>query len=95
MVKTRVLTQIAAVVLSLGLMAGCATTDQLKQMQADIEANRQAVGAAQQTADEAKATADAALKAANEAKAAANDAQAAANMANERADRMLEKRMSK
>ncbi len=45
------LTKLSAVVLTLGLVTGCASTDQLKQMQTDISK-------AQETADAAMAAAN-------------------------------------
>ena len=51
------LMRMSAMVLSLGLVTGCATTDQMTQMQADIA--------------KAQQSADTALAAANEAKSAA------------------------
>lgn len=83
MTKSIVL-KMSAVALSVGLLAGCATTDQLKQMQADIDSAKQMASQAQSTADAADSKADAAMQ-------KADAAMRAADQANERADRMMEK----
>ncbi len=58
MMKSTLL-KLSAVALSIGLVTGCATTEQLQQMQADIA--------------KAQASADAAMDAANAAQASADE----------------------
>ena len=82
------LLKMAAVALSMALAVGCASTDQLKKMEADI-AN------AQSTADAAMAKATDAMTKADAAMDAANAAQSAADECSERCSRMMEKAMSK
>ncbi|MCG8427023.1 MAG: Lpp/OprI family alanine-zipper lipoprotein [Chromatiales bacterium] len=86
--KKSTLVKLSALVLSLGLLSGCASTEQLKQMQADI-------AKAQQTADAALAAAKDADRKAGAAMKAANAAQAAADECAERCDRMMNKAMAK
>lgn len=82
------LLKVAAVALTMALAAGCASTDQLTKMEADI-AN------AQSTADAAMAKATDAMTKADAAMDAANAAQAAADECSERCSRIMEKAMSK
>ncbi|MEW8019545.1 MAG: hypothetical protein G8D58_01955 [gamma proteobacterium symbiont of Phacoides pectinatus] len=77
--------KMAAMVLSLGLVTGCASTS---EMQAQI-------AKAQETADAAMARADAAASKADAAMKAAIAAQAAADDCAERCDRMMQKAMAK
>ncbi len=74
----------SAIALSLGLLAGCATSSQLEKMQADIDSAKSAAAQAQSTADAASSKADAAMQ-------KADAAMSAADQANMRADRMMEK----
>lgn len=92
------LTKIAALTLSIGLLGGCAG----QQTQAEIDAQKAAVGKAQQTADaalkaaqQAQATADEADRKAKAAMDAANAAQAAADESAERTNRAMRKAMQK
>lgn len=90
--KKTAMIKTAALILSLGLLAGCASTDQLK---ADI-ANAQATAdAAMKAAKEAQLDAASAQGAADSAMSAAKAAQAAADECNERCSRMAEKAMAK
>lgn len=82
------LLKISAIALAVGLLSGCATTDQLKQMQADI-------AKAQQTADAAMAAANRADSNAGAAMSAARAAQASADECAERCDRIMNKAMAK
>jgi len=93
MMKTTMM-KTAAMILGLGLLAGCASTDSSK-MEADIanaqsaaDAAMAAAKGAQLDAATAQGTADAAMKAAN----AASDA---ADACNEKCGRMSEKAMAK
>ncbi len=52
------LTKLAAMALTLGLVTGCASTDQLKQMQADIADLKDTSSAAMSAANDAKLTAE-------------------------------------
>lgn len=94
MKKTTTMMKAAALVLTLGLVAGCATT-------ADVQSARDAAARAQETADAAmKAARAAELDAASAqgsadaAMSKADDATAAAKECNERCSRMSEKGMA-
>ena len=89
------LMKLSAMVLSIGLVTGCATTDQMKQMQADITKAQQSADAALAAANEAKSTAGMADNKAAAAMDAANAAQNAADDCTERCDRIMQKAMSK
>ncbi|MET0027329.1 MAG: Lpp/OprI family alanine-zipper lipoprotein [Candidatus Thiodiazotropha sp.] len=85
-------TKIAAMILSVGMLAGCATNSSLEadvaNAQAAADAAMKAAKEAQLDAATAQGTADAALKAANSAKDSAE-------ACNERCGRMSEKAMAK
>lgn len=81
------LLKLSAMVLSLGLMAGCAS----EQMKADILKAQQTADSALSAANDAKATAASAESKADAAMDAANAAKQSADEANERADRMMQK----
>lgn len=81
------LLKLSAMVLSLGLVAGCAT----EQMKTDILHAQQTADSALSAANDAKATAASADSKADAAMDAANAAKQAADDANERADRMMQK----
>ncbi len=89
------LLKISALALGVGLLSGCATTDQLKQMQADIAKAQQTADAALSAANRADSNAGAAMNKANAAMDAAQAAQAAADECAERCDRILNKAMAK
>lgn len=81
----------AALVLSIGLLAGCASSDKLTKMEADI-ANAQATAdAAMKAAKQAQLDAASAQGTADSAMSAANAAQAAADECSERCSRVSEK----
>ncbi|MCB1758844.1 MAG: gamma-glutamyltranspeptidase [Gammaproteobacteria bacterium] len=80
--------KLAAAALVVGLASGCASTDQLKQMQMDI-------AKAQETADAAMAAAKSADSRASAAMDAANAAQNQADDCSERCNRVMQKAMSK
>ncbi|WP_428609324.1 Lpp/OprI family alanine-zipper lipoprotein [Sedimenticola sp.] len=89
------LTKLAAMALTLGLVTGCASTDQIKQMQADIANLKDSTSAAMSAAKDAKLTADTADRKASAAMNAANAAQAAADECAEKCDRVAQKAMMK
>jgi len=80
--------------LSLGL-AGCATTQQVEQLQADVKQAMDRAASAEATANAAKQEAAAARAAAERAEQAAMDAKAAAEATDEKIDRMFKKTMNK
>ena len=85
----------AAVALGLGLLAGCASSDKLTKLEADV-ANAQATAdAAMKAAKQAQLDAASAQGTADSAMSAANAAQATADECNERCSRMSEKAMAK
>ncbi len=90
MIKSTIV-KLSVVALSLGLMAGCATT----QMQADIAKAQETADAAMATASSAKRVAASADRRASAVMDAANAAQATADECAERCGRMMQKAMSK
>ncbi len=70
------------------LLGGCATTDEIKQMQADIVRAQEQADAALAAAEEADRKATAAMDAANVAQDSADDC-------SERCNRIMQKAMSK
>lgn len=76
-------------------IAGCATTQQIEQLQADVQKAMERAASAQATADTAMKEAAAARAAAERAEQAALDAKAAAEATDEKIDRMFKKTMNK
>ena len=101
----RTLSTTAAIALSVGLLAGCATTGQLEELKAEVaKANEKAEMAASSAnkAADASTVAQDALNTANSAKEradaamdAANAARRAADDCKERCERVLQKAMAK
>ncbi|TVT59980.1 MAG: gamma-glutamyltranspeptidase [Sedimenticola thiotaurini] len=89
------LKKLAAMALTLGLVTGCASTDQIKKMQADIADLKDNTSAAMSAARDAKLTADTADRKASAAMNAANAAQASADECAEKCDRIMQKSMAK
>lgn len=88
----RTVVKAAVLMLSLGLLAGCASTDQLK---ADVAKAQETADAAMKAAKEAQLDATAAQGTADSALSTANAAQAAADECSEKCSRMSEKAMAK
>ena len=88
----RTVLKLSAIALTVGLMSGCATTDQMK---ADIAAAQDAANAALSAAKAAQLSADDADRKATAAMNAANAAQASADECAEKCDRMMNKAMAK
>jgi len=85
----------AVVILGVGLLAGCASSDKLTKMEADI-ANAQATAdAAMKAAKQAQLDAASAQSTADNAMSAADEAQTAAERCSERCSRMSEKAFAK
>jgi murein lipoprotein len=80
--------KVAVVLLSAGLMAGCASKSDLNKLKGDVDDLKAQVSATKRTADEA-------LAVANDANANAKRAAAAAEAANGKLDRMFQKSMQK
>jgi len=95
MKKKPMLLKLAALALVMGLASGCATTEQLKQMQADIAKAQETADAALSAANNAQSAASAAERQADAAMAKANAAKEAADACKERCSRMIEKSMAK
>jgi len=91
----RTLLRASILVLALGLVAGCATTEQLAQVKAIAESAQSAANSAGQRADSAAATANQALEAANRAESTAQSALDCCNQNTSRLDKMFEKAMKK
>lgn len=86
----KTISRASAVALALGLLAGCATTDN-GALSAQVEEAKTQSAQALQTANEAKAQSEAAMNAANEAKEMANRAQGIARAAEFQVDRLAKK----
>ena len=77
------------------MLSGCATTKELKAVEATANSAAANATAAKTAADAAMAEAKAAHAAADRAEAAANDAKAAAEATNAKLDNMFNKSMQK
>lgn len=75
--------------------AGCATTQDVEQLRADVQQANERAASAEATADAAMKEASAARAAAERAEMAALDAKAAAEATDEKIDRMFKKTMNK
>jgi outer membrane murein-binding lipoprotein Lpp len=80
--------KMAVVLLSVGLMTGCASKSDLNKLQGQVDDLRGQVAATKNTADQA-------LAVANDANANAKRAATAAEAANGKLDRMFQKSMQK
>lgn len=89
------MTKFAAMILGIGLLAGCASTDMKDSLEADIAKAQATADAAMRAAEQAQLDAAAAKDTAESAISAANAAQASADECNERCSRMSEKAMAK
>ncbi len=89
------LMKLAAVTLGLGLVSGCATTEQLNKMQADITRAQETADAALAAANGASSAAADAQRQADAALSTANHAQRTAAECNEKCSRMMEKTLAK
>ena len=81
--------------LVLGLMGGCATTEQIAEVKAMAEKAQSSANSAQQRADSAAAAAAEAMAAARHAESAAQAAQDCCNANTSRLDKMFEQTMKK
>ena len=86
------ITKIAAMILSVGMLAGCATNSNLE---ADVANAQAAADAAMKAATQAQLDAASAQGTADSAMSAASAAQATADECNERCTRLSEKAMAK
>lgn len=75
--------------------AGCATTQDIEKLQADVQTALDRSASAEATANAARQEAAAARAAAERAEQAALDAKAAAEATDEKIDRMFKKTMNK
>lgn len=75
--------------------AGCATTQDMEKLQADVQTAMDRAASAEATANQARQEAAAARAAAERAEQAAMDAKAAAEATDEKIDRMFKKTMNK
>jgi outer membrane murein-binding lipoprotein Lpp len=76
-------------------VAGCATTQEVDKLRADVQTAMERAASAEATANAAKQEAAAARAAAERAEQAALDAKAAAEATDEKIDRMFKKTMNK
>ena len=84
-----------AIAAVLGLLSGCATTEQIAQIQATADKALETANNAADRANNAQSTANQALDAARKAQAAADAAQACCNENSQKIDRAFEKSMRK
>ncbi len=89
------LLKLSAMALALGLITGCATTDELNAVKAQAAKAQETADAALAAANEANANADVANAHAEAAMDVGNAAQSAADNCSERRDRMMKKAMAK
>ncbi|MGB1799209.1 MAG: Lpp/OprI family alanine-zipper lipoprotein [Gammaproteobacteria bacterium] len=87
--------KISAIALSLSLLGGCASTDQLKAIEATAKEALSKANAAHSLATKANSTASDAAKAASEAQKTADSALECCKANSEKLDRMFEKAMAK
>ncbi len=85
----------SSVVLALSFLVGCASTSDLENLQAQVDALKSQVSTAVSDAASAKSAADAASASAANAEAAANKAAQYAQDTNSKLDRMFKKSMMK
>lgn len=81
--------------LAMGLIGGCATTEQIAEVKSMAEKAQSSANAAQQRADSAAAAAAEAMEAARHAESAAQAAQDCCNANTSRLDKMFEQTMKK
>ena len=91
----RTLLRASVLALALGLIAGCATVEQVNEVKAMAERAQSSADSAGQRADSALATANQALEAANRAESTAQSALDCCNQNTSRLDKMFEKAMQK
>ena len=77
------------------MLGGCATTKDVKELRASVQAASDSAANAQKTADAAMQAAKAAQAAAERAEKAAMDAKAASDATNAKIDNMFKKSMQK
>ena len=93
MKKTIIKASIAAAVLA--ILSGCATTEQIAQIQATADRALESASSASDRANNALSTANSALDAARRAQATADAAQACCNENSTKIDRAFEQSMRK
>ena len=83
------------IAVTLGTLAGCATTEEITQIRATAEKALSTANSATQRADNALSVANSALDAAKSAQSSAESAQACCSDNTSRMDKMFEKAMQK
>jgi len=98
----KAVSRLSALVLTVGLAAGCATTDQINSLTttannalSEARSAMSAAGAAQSTADRALAAANSASAAASQAQQSAGSALSCCNDNSDKIERMFERAMRK
>ena len=89
------LTKTLAIAAVLGLLSGCATTEQIKAIEAKADKAMEAASNAGDRANNAQSTANQALDAARKAQAAADAAQTCCKENSEKINRLIESRAKK
>ena len=89
------LMKVLTIVAVLGLLSGCATSEQIKQIQATADRALETANNASDRANNAQSTANQALDAARRAQSTADAAQACCNENSQKIDRAFEKSMRK
>ena len=87
--------KVLTIVAVLGLLSGCATSEQIKQIQATADRALETANNASDRANNAQSTANQALDAARRAQSTADAAQACCNENSQKIDRAFEKSMRK
>lgn len=91
----KTLIRAAVLALAVGVLGGCATTDQINEIKSMAESAKAAADSAGQRADNALSVANQALDAAHKAQDTAQSALECCNQNSTKLDRMFEKAMQK
>lgn len=91
----KILFKASMIAVALGLLSSCATTEQIRQIQATADRALEAANNASDRANNALSTANNALDAARRAQSAADAAQACCNENSQKIDRAFEQAMQK
>ena len=95
MIKHRLVSMPVVAIATALVLGGCASTEEIKKLRAEVEGVKGTAEAAQTSANNAQASADRAQKTASQALQAARDAQACCDANTERLNRAFERSMLK
>ena len=91
----KLIIKVSIIAVALGFLSGCATTEQIAQIQATADRALETANNASDRANNALSTANSAMDAARRAQSAADAAQACCNENSEKIDRAFERAMQK